>query len=412
MRTKKGIIMLVYFGMFAVVALLTYIAQRLFEKEEDKNKKKIAIVLSIIIILIPSIVAGLRDTSIGTDVDKYVGPDFGYAVKSESIGAYFETSQEEPLYTLLNYIVSRFTTDVHWILFFVQLIMTTLVYLAIYQQRKKIPMWISMLIYLFLIYTRFLNLIRQGIAVCFIIFAFRYIEKQKLKPYLLIILIATLFHRTAILALPLYFIYWLVNQNNKRSKKLMIVMYILLIISVFYYDIFLELFLKINILPDKFQVYIDKFQKDSFDPNIFLTLYKGIWLVLVAIFYKELNKNDKNTKFFINLLVIDIILTQFSIKITYADRLTYYYGCIGQLFLIPQLPKVITVKNLEKLYFKLPNKKEKIYLRLPEKLRNDKLLEIIVKVIIVLLLVLYFYWCFIHYSAGEIYPYKSKILGI
>lgn len=374
--------MIIYFVMFIIVALLSGKVQQLLEQ----GKKRLAIMLSIIVILIPSIISGVRDTSIGTDVDKYVGPDFHYAVKSNSIVEYFKQTEEEPLYAFLNYMVSRFTDNVHYMLFAIQLIMTTLVYITICKQRKKISMPIAMLVYMTLIYTRFLNLIRQGLAVSVVIFAFNYVEKKKLLKFLVCIGIASLFHRTAILALPIYLLYWCIDKGDKKSSVALIISYIILIISVFYYDIVLEGFVNFSILPDKFEVYLGKFKNDVWDMNIFLTAYKAIWIIIFAFLYKKMSTKDNNIKFLINMLLIDIILLQFSIKIQNAERISYYYGCIGYLLLIPT--------------------------KLHQKLKDGKNIQLLVNFLTILLLAMYFYWCFIHHSAGEIYPYKSKILGI
>lgn len=373
--------MLIYGSMFLIVCLLTKVAQVLFEKE----KKNWGILVSIIIIIIPSIIAGVRDTSIGTDVEKYVGTDFYYATQSDSIIDYCMNSKEEPLYSVINFIVSRFTTDVHWLLFVIQLIMTFLVYITLYRHREKIPMWIGMAVFFAFIYPRFLNLIRQGIATCIVIFSIEYVEKKKFGKFSIAIIIATLFHRTAIAASLIYLIYYLLDKNNKISRRLLIITYISLGLSIFFYDDFLRLLLQFGVLPDKFEAYLSVYKKENIDLSIFPTIYKTIWLLLGILTYQKIEKKDKNTKFYLHLLIVDLILVQFSVKIDNAERISFYYGFIGHLFLIPQL-----------LYG----------------FKNDKLNRNFAKALIISLLVFYFWWCFIHYPAGEIYPYASKILGI
>lgn len=393
--------MYVYFIMTAVVVGLTYLVQQLAKKDN----KKMIIILSLIIILIPSIIAGLRDLSVGTDVNKYVAPNFYYANKSESLQEYSDIVKQEPLYTLLTYFIVKITGSIHWILFVIQLIMTTLVYMAIYRQREKIPMWISMLVYMVFIYTRFLNLIRQGIAVCIIIFSFGYVQNRKPIKFLIAIIIASLFHRTAILAIPIYILYWIINKNDKNSNIILMVSYILLILSVFFYDIVLEWMINLNLLPIKFKSYLGIFKNNTWDVNIFITLYKLSWIIVLAFLYKDMKKINDN-KFLFNMLIIDIILVQFSMKIQYADRLSYYFGSIANLILIPQLPELISKSTiLNRILDKLPAK-------LKENLGKENNIKICSKIFIVVWLIVYFYWCFIYKDAGAIYPYRSKILGI
>ena len=402
---------------YILVLLLTCLLAEITQRISEKNNKKIIILLSLLVILVPSAFAGLRDTKIGTDVELYVTPNFYYATQSASLGEYFETSKEEPLYTIMNFVVSRFTNDVNWLLFIIQLIMTSLVYVTIYKQRKRMPMWFGMMVYMILFYTRFLNLIRQGIAVCIVVFAFNFIEDKKPIKYFASIIIAMLFHRTAIVALPLYFINILLNKEDKKSKKIMLGIYILVIASIFFYDIILNVLLNINILPNKFELYLTKYKKESFDPEIFYTLFKLIWVIWTILLYKNIKKNDTSVKFKVSLLLFDIIFLQYSTRILNAERISYYFGTIGEILLIPQIPIANNSAFIKQLLEKIEKKfKINIINKMPKKLtniiNNAEIIKRITTIVIVLLLILYFYWYYIRYSAGEIYPYKSSILGI
>lgn len=404
--------MVAYIIAIGLTCILTYIVQRLL----SLKKNKLAIIISIFIILIPSLLAGFRDQTIGTDLKTYVLPDFYYAVNSDNIEEYFEISKEEPFYTILNFVISRFTNDFHWVLFIVQLIMTTLVYITIYKQREKISMWLAMLVYMILFYTRFLNLVRQGIAVCIIILSFNFIKDKKPIKYIISIIIAMLFHRTAIIAMPLYFLNLLLEKENKKSKKIIIGIYILLIASIFFFDIILNVLLDINILPEKFEPYLTKYRKESFDPEIFSTLFKAIWIIWIGFLYKNIKKEDKSAGFKFSLLILDIIFLQYSTRILNAERFSYYFGGIGAILLIPQIPLEMNSKIVRNWLEKIENKlKINIINKMPKKLNdivnNDKVIKVISIIIIVFLLLLYFYWYYIKYSAGEIYPYKSSILG-
>ncbi|WP_394747993.1 EpsG family protein [Spongiimicrobium salis] len=52
-----------------------------------------------------------------------------------------------------------------------------------------------------------LSIIRQYVAVCIVFYGFKFIKKRKLVPYLAIIGVAFLFHRSAVIAVVLYWLY-------------------------------------------------------------------------------------------------------------------------------------------------------------------------------------------------------------
>jgi len=82
--------------------------------------------------------------------------------------------------------------------------------------------WISILImlinpYLFLIH---LSSIRQTIAICFVVMAINYAIKRNIFIYFLLIIIASGFHQSAIILLPLYFV---LNESKINSKWIILI---------------------------------------------------------------------------------------------------------------------------------------------------------------------------------------------
>lgn len=69
-----------------------------------------------------------------------------------------------------------------------------------------------------------MNGMRQSIATCVFVYATTFIEKKEPKKYVLAILFAMLFHNSAIILLPMYFITYLPILKN---KKISIAIYIL-----------------------------------------------------------------------------------------------------------------------------------------------------------------------------------------
>ncbi|MDU6524350.1 MAG: EpsG family protein, partial [Enterococcus sp.] len=64
---------------------------------------------------------------------------------------------------------------------------------------------ISYFVYLTMYFTQSMNIIRQSLAVAIIFYGYYYLIQRDLKKYLVICIIATSFHMSALIAFPLFF---------------------------------------------------------------------------------------------------------------------------------------------------------------------------------------------------------------
>jgi len=369
---------MIYFFVFFMSCIFTHMAHKAF----DKNKKRLGIILSLIAILIPSVLAGLRDTTVGTDVDYYLTYDLQVASAYSNFIQYYNFIGEELFFALLVFLSNKIFNNINVLMFIIQFIMTSLVYIELYRQKDRFSMWLGMTIYFTFAYPRFLNLIRQGIAVSIVIFSMRYIENRKLSKFLITILVAILFHRTAIFALPLYYLYTLTTNKNSNNTAYLMMFYIILIVGVGIYDSILEKLVNIGLLPNKYDVYLNKYMKKIVDFDLFTAIYKGIWILWLIIVFKNIKEIDKNSKFYLNLLLLDLILWEMNYKIANAERLSYYYGLIANMSIFPQIPKTF---------------------------KKDSRNQTIIYLMIMALCIFYWWWKFIYFHSGEIYPYKLGI---
>lgn len=131
--------------------------------------------------------------------------------------------ENDILYKYLNLVVPNFYLMVAIVsLFYI----FTMGYLIL--RLKANQYWFAVVLllinpYLFLTH---LSSFRQTIAICFVIFSVHFAVQRKLWKYLLFIIIAAGFHKSALILLPLYF--WL--TESKISKKGFIVTYGLLVL--------------------------------------------------------------------------------------------------------------------------------------------------------------------------------------
>lgn len=369
--------MIIYILTFLITVLLTYAVQK------NKKNNAMKIICIILAIFIPSFVAGMRDITIGTDVQIYGESFFRQAVQSASFIKYYNTINTDFGYALLNFIVSRFTSDVNIFLFIMQLIINGLIFATIYGHREKSPMWFSMLIYLTVYYCTTYNYLRQSIALAIILYSTKYIEQKKLKKYLLGVIIATSFHATAIFAVILY----VINVVAKRRNRIVYEMAIILIgvIVTLQINNVLQILYQMGIISERYYSYIDTFANNEGGFSLVDVIYKGMWVVIYMLFGKKLRKEEEINSCYGMCLWLDLIFFFCGTKLKYAGRIAYYFGYTTILFIPKMVEKISDNKkgNANIVYFS-----------------------------ICCILIGYWYVKTVLYGANEVYPYTSLILGI
>lgn len=163
--------------------------------------------------------------------------------------------------------------------------------------------------------------LRQACAIGICFSAVPFIRKRKFIPFLLIVLLATTFHKSAILFLPGYLAYAI----NIKKKIRWITLLIIVLVFVFRVSLFevLSPILKDNAVMDN---------------NGALTLF--LVFVVIYIFCDLLGPDEKEHSGLMNLFLIAISAQAFGSVYNTAGRVGYYY----MPFLGLLLPK--TLKNL------------------------------------------------------------------
>ena len=252
--------MIIYLITFFITCVLCVILQKYI-----KNKI-LKVIFSILIILIPSIIGGFRDLTIGTDVLVYGEKYFKYANSYQNILNYITSYDIDIGYLAINFLVSRFTNDVHIFLFVLQLIVNTLVFITLYKYKERVPLWLSMLCYLTLYYCRTFNLIRQSMALAIVFWGIKKKKKKEFIKYFIVVLLASLFHPSAWIALLLYIINILLNSKNERIYSFIIVSSALFVVLAF--PILMKVLNSLNILPERYYNYLTIYARDEMNVNL------------------------------------------------------------------------------------------------------------------------------------------------
>ncbi len=371
--------MIIYLLVFVIVEILAIICNKV---EKNKNTK----IFAFMIIMILSIFAGVRDLTIGTDVNVYGANWFQIACDCQSFEDYISLINTTDIgYLFINYIVSRFTTNVNVFLFIIQLICNSLVIITLYKYRERCPFWLSLLTYLSIFYCRTFNILRQSIALSILFYSIKYLYKNKNLKYLIAIIISSLFHYTAVFGVVILVLKRICESKSKYKNLYLLLIFLITIVSVYFIKDVIAILYSIGLVNVKIYNYLFIFVNEN-DVNIFGIDFfvKIVFLVTIYFSYKKINEKEPLTQFLFFVTIMEFIIFQIKNMILYSDRIALYFNYFI-LLLLPQASFNISTKAKERLIVNA-----------------------------VLSMILIFYWGYKYVYAGscDVYPYTSNILGI
>lgn len=222
--------------------------------------------------------------------------------------------------------------------FYALVAITSLIYIvAIYMLIKKnLPVrlyWMALLIlllnpYLFLIH---LSAMRQTLAICFVVFAIQFAVKRQPIPYILMILVATGFHKSAIIILPLYF--FLTASKIKTRWLVMLIGGVFALVFTPALDIILRF--AFRIFP-QYEVYY-KFGQSS---GLRTALISGVLFLIVIC---NINRLEGRAMVYGKLALIAVSISMFAVRVVMIARVGMYFD----IFLIVALPSILEKMNLK-----------------------------------------------------------------
>jgi len=261
----------------------------------------------VISFLILFFVLGFRNYS-GIDDTSYKNIFFNVS-EHGFVGQFIETKLE-PGYLLLNYFVSLFTDNY----LYMQLLSSFIPLALFYYRFKKNSSFMSISLAVFLLATLIyfqmlsVSLIRMFIAVSIVFNAYSYIHQKKLWKYIVVILVASTFHYSALAMLLLC--YFCINTQNlsRKSKRFIIITFLLLPF------VFIGINkLLIPILGGRYAAYTS-----INDFNVSVATFDTIPVILLLLwFFKKYNDGNQSK----NALLLKTFVTIYSLSFVFS-----FYG--------------------------------------------------------------------------------------
>jgi len=176
------------------------------------------------------------------------------------------------------------------------------------------------------------NGVRQSIAcsICFCAYPLLY-DKKYIK-YVLCVLVAYLFHSTALLMIPIMFIV----TRRAWSKLVVITLTILGVSLLFLSSIWNSIIGFLEFIgQEKMANDYGVFNSDDVGANILRIAVALVPLLISFIFYKQLKRSNPKIDLLINMSLMCVAFMIFSSKVTLLARLSIYFGFFYAL-LIPE----------------------------------------------------------------------------
>lgn len=309
--------MLIYV-IFLIITFLLYIFK--------VNKKIFCTVECILFILL----IGLRSIDMGLNDTKVLYIDYFNKIKDMSFVEtlnFIRRIDTEYLFYILTKIFTYFSTNENLYLFIFAIPYPVLVCRAIYKY-SKIPVLSIVMFFSLNYFGNAFYTMRHVIALGFVVLSLDYIIQRKPIKFVITVLVASLFHRTALIFIFAYLI-----SKLKIGKKQIIAIFIALFIAVLFGEQLMSLVFQL-ISSGHFSLY----NNDKYMVQGTLTtfvIYASILLFQYFLRkYDRSNEDIEETRVLTNLLTIGIMISAGTYFFTEALRLCYFY-CIFSIISLP-----------------------------------------------------------------------------
>lgn len=317
---------IVYILTVLVASLFAGLAQK-YSKINKKGRRVPNKLFWFISMGILIFIMGFREYTIGVDGANYIH-NYNLA-NSLSFAEYYSIRVTEPGFYLLNRIIYVIFDNYQWLFISTAIITISCFYKAFSYEINNMSLSLVVLVFASTQYFYYFGIMRMGLAVSIIAVAYRYIIQGEKKKYVTMVLIATMFHYSALFALAGLFIK--PNHMTNRFQNRNIIKIMVLIPLAFYG---VRFFIYPLIGASRYQKYIEATGTISLG---FLTSSLP-FLILFSVFYGRLAVKERNYQFYFFLFIIKLF-TEIFAPIIGIGRMVWYVN-ISLCFLLPATVRV------------------------------------------------------------------------
>jgi len=308
-----------YTGLYLAVVLISILFRSFTDMSPRKKRAYLFVIFSIIFVLM-----AFRSYTTGSDTPSYCSL-FGRIAAASSPIKYISASYFEPGYITYNWLLSRITTDPR-ILFVVSAAFITFSLARFTYKYVDNPGMFCCLFIGMMQFDFFLSAMRQGIAIAILLFAFDFLLERKPLRFIILCVLASTFHVSAIVFVFIYPFFKPKTEIIKGNTLFNLGMVALGVAGALIFEKLISL--AMNIFP-RFSYFEDSEWLDgSPRMSVFLKLIVFILLLIVPLL---LNREESKQPALCNagkrLSVINLIVISLAFSGTVMMRLASTFTC-------------------------------------------------------------------------------------
>jgi len=332
---------LLYAGSFALTVLFAALAQVFarplkpalvspsFTQTERPHR-----VFWLLAFLVPFLLSAFR-WKVGTDYPTYISLYEAINSISTPEQLWQQVLEVEPLYVLMNVLIRLIFNNPLPIFFFSSLLLLSFLFRAVEDYHGKISVMLAVFVFLTLMFSTTLNIMRQMIAVSITFYAARYLFQKQYDKAALWMLTALMFHYSAIVLLP----FWLFRGPQRYARGARIAMFAVLMLMFILGSVFGSIFSGIRAL------YTGEGGEGG-TLKIGLMLLRLPIIVPILLFRKQLIAHDERNRFWIMLAVFEVLFSYLGYILDVLNRLSLYFA-VSWIVLLPALVRSMPTRGAQ-----------------------------------------------------------------
>lgn len=237
--------MLVYLGIALVATLLSSLQQNV-------SSKPLKVIFYCMVVCWLALFAGARDLSVGTDTLVYGVPAAQIAASSNFFDFYNGYySNWAPLIKIFYWVVANATHSSFWVLFSIQVAIGAPALYSISRDGGKFAP-LGVFAYVIMFYPMGFNMMRQMIAMGFMLIAFHYASERKLPLFIIWLLIGCGFHTSLLVTFIIYPITCFIQDAHLSTGLRISVVVVLSVIFCLFFSMGIDIFSSIGFYSNYF----------------------------------------------------------------------------------------------------------------------------------------------------------------
>lgn len=164
-----------------------------------------------------------------------------------------------------------------------------------------------------------ISAIRQTISVCLFLFSIKFLFKRDFVKYIVIVLVASLFHKSALILIPVYF----VTTPSKWSKAVLISL-----VGFFIFEVFLG-YRVLEVINNIIGIYFPRYREEYINISRTANLNTGLGFLFYSfVFFFIVWAHEKSEKFYIvitKVTIIGFLLYPLGLYLSVFGRIGYYF---------------------------------------------------------------------------------------